>query len=516
MTNPGIPHKIQEITNIFNNLKRSIDRHGSSETRKNSILLEVCPGACSYGGCSRSFKNRELELLSRINELEVVISEMRGEIAEKAIALSSFNEIKVAASETTEACEELRRRHDSDLLLKRDEAEAAKEKLRASQAENDRMSRELAELGRCLSEERQRTERLGAAERKNAELEEAVRRLKDEVMDLKGSVRVYCRIRANIKDAEVVKLRSTTDVLEVESQERRHEFVFDRVFGVSATQADVYGEVALLVQSVLEGYKICILAYGQTGSGKTYTMEGIPSDKGLIIRAVEDVFRLMDEMRDGGWLFETSCTYVEIYNQEIIDLFGPRSKKIGILHERNTTTLTNCTALEVASAEAALRHFLEAVARRRTESTGCNARSSRSHAVYTLKIRMHNPLLCQSREGVVNLVDLAGSERLGSSKSESLRLRETQNINKSLSALGDVFNAIVRGDTHVPFRNSKLTYMLQNFLKDNSRTAMLVNISPEAEHLNETMCSLRFASKVSECKLGAVKKNIINSVVQTQ
>ena len=305
----------------------------------------------------------------------------------------------------------------------------------------------------------------------------------------------------------------TDRYLEICAHEKKHKFEFDKIFGPNATQRNVYDEIAMMVQSVLDGYKICVFAYGQTGSGKTYTMEGGEEEHGLVHRAMIEIDHSIATMRKEGWQCSNTCSYVEIYNEEIIDLFSSETKKISIVHDGGDTNLVNCTIMNVGEISSALKALADASKRRTVGSTECNARSSRSHTVYILNVKMENTLINEKREGSMIFIDLAGSERLNSSKAEGARLKETQNINKSLSALGDVFNSILRKESHIPFRNSKLTYLLQSFLSGNSRTAMFVTISPEMEHFNETICSLRFADKIAQCKLGVAQRKAVKTVM---
>jgi len=165
----------------------------------------------------------------------------------------------------------------------------------------------------------------------------------------------------------------------------------------------------------------------------------------------------------------------------------------------------NCSEKITDDIDTVISHVEKAKESRIVGETACNTKSSRSHAIFMLRITMESDR--ESREGVLSLIDLAGSERLNESKAENQRLKETQNINRSLSALGNVFNAIKRRDKHIPFRDSKLTHVMQDYLSGQSRIIMIVNINPE--NVNESICSLRFASKVSECTLGSVERNML-------
>lgn len=294
-------------------------------------------------------------------------------------------------------------------------------------------------------------------------------------------------------------------------------FSFDRVFGPHSTQSDVFDEISQLVQSALDGYRVCIFAYGQTGSGKTHTMEGSQSDEqllGMIPRAVLQIFSTAQSLKkDKRWEFNFEASYLEIYNETIQDLLtsnpGENDSKLEIRHLPNSTKtiVTDLTIIPVESPESVLTLLKRAGHNRAVAETLCNDRSSRSHSVFILKIVGNNAATGESIEGLLNLIDLAGSERLSQSGSTGDRLKETQAINKSLSSLGDVISALANKDSHVPYRNSKLTYLLQHSLGGNSKTLMFVNVSPALNNFNETLCSLRFATKVNSCQIGTARRN---------
>jgi len=264
----------------------------------------------------------------------------------------------------------------------------------------------------------------------------------------------------------------------------------------------IFEEISQLVQSALDGYNVCIFAYGQTGSGKTYTMSS-PKD-GMIPQAVHQIYSVAESLRKKGWTYSMEGSFLEIYNENINDLLGKPEemdkKKHEIKHDtqRGKTTVTDLTTVNLDSS-ATVAHLLDrASGNRSVATTKANERSSRSHAVFILKLAGCNTATGERSEGVLNLIDLAGSERLVHSQSTGDRLRETQAINKSLSCLGDVIYALgnAKEGGHVPYRNSKLTYLLQYSLGGNSKTLMFVNVSPLKQHLSETLCSLRFATKV--------------------
>ena len=367
--------------------------------------------------------------------------------------------------------------------------------------------------------------------------EESLRRsLHNELQELRGNIRVFCRIRPplpRIEDPNIthIKVNPFDDSNGVQTMEVTkptndnnsssinslpQQFKFDRIFDIDEDNSEVFKEVGQLVQSSLDGYNVCIFAYGQTGSGKTFTMLN-PGD-GIIPMTISHIFTWIENLKERGWKYKIECQFVEIYNENIVDLLrndnvennnnSNSSIKCEIRHdhENETTTITNVTTCRLDSKESVGQILQKATKLRSTASTQSNEHSSRSHSIFILHLYGRNDLTNEDSHGILNLVDLAGSERIHSSQVSGDRLRETQNINRSLSCLGDVIHALNtpdrNGKRHVPFRNSKLTYLLQYSLTGNSKTLMFVNISPSSSHLNETLNSLRFASKVNSTKIG--------------
>eukprot|EP01006_Ploeotia_vitrea_P003257 TRINITY_DN112319_c0_g1_i1.p1 TRINITY_DN112319_c0_g1~~TRINITY_DN112319_c0_g1_i1.p1 ORF type:complete len:591 (-),score=66.92 TRINITY_DN112319_c0_g1_i1:110-1858(-) len=352
------------------------------------------------------------------------------------------------------------------------------------------------------------------------ESEASRKHLHNSLQELKGNIRVYCRVRPVLPHENetepifaVKPDDCTLDIRNPDPNKRtKSTFTFDRVFGTASTQDDVFDEVSQLVQSALDGYKVCIFAYGQTGSGKTYTMEGSPHECGVIPRTIDQIFSAKKDFTSTGWEFTLEASFLEIYNETIRDLLAdPDCNHDYTIHQdpaTGSTYVSNLTQKEVVTPEE-VHQLLEVASRnRKVACTKMNDRSSRSHSVFTLRLTGSHSVRNIKSRGIIQLIDLAGSERVKDSKVEGDQLREAQHINKSLSSLGDVIVALGKKKGHVPFRNSKLTYLLQSCLGGSSKCLMFVNTSPLATHFSETMCSLNFAAKVSQCDNGRAKRNL--------
>jgi kinesin family protein C1 len=359
---------------------------------------------------------------------------------------------------------------------------------------------------------------LKAAEEAKQKLikEETERRvLFNKYQELKGNIRVMCRVRPVLDDSEgtAAKLlypdEKTSAQIDVVGPEEKSSlgqitrktlpFEFDRVFDPSVANEEVFGEISQLVQSALDGYNVCIFCYGQTGSGKTHTM---CSPDGMIPRATHMIYETITKLKEKSWTYTMEGSFVEVYNEELRDLLAPTAegkKRIEIRHDdvKKQTALLNCRSVAFDTADMVESMLKQAQSNRSVAATKANERSSRSHSVFILRLVGENAATGERCEGTLNLVDLAGSERLNHSQAEGAQLKETQNINKSLACLGDVIEALGQGKGHVPYRNSKLTHLLQYSLGGNSKTLMFVMVSPLEAHLRETITSLRFATKVS-------------------
>lgn len=226
----------------------------------------------------------------------------------------------------------------------------------------------------------------------------------------------------------------------------------------------------------------------------------------MIPRTIDTIFQSIEDLKRTGWVYEVKVSFLEIYNENVLDLLKPNvNQHLEICYnEGKGTFVKNLTIEPVETAEKLKDLMNKAQGNRKVAATNFNERSSRSHAVTKIDLIGENKEADLRYNSSVSLVDLAGSESAKTSTNE--RLVETKNINKSLSALGNVMLALFNKEKHIPYRNSKLTYLLQSSLGGNSKTLMVVNISPFDHHFGESINSLRFAAKVKEVKT-VVKRN---------
>ncbi|PSS21172.1 Kinesin-like protein [Actinidia chinensis var. chinensis] len=352
------------------------------------------------------------------------------------------------------------------------------------------------------------------------------RNLYNMVQDLKGNIRVYCRIRPTFstKARNVIDFISEDGSLVVldplkPQKDGRKAFQFNRVFGPTATQEEIFKDTEPLIRSVMDGYNVCIFAYGQTGSGKTHTMcgpsGGSTKDLGINYQALNDLFQQTNRRKD-IIEYDIHVQMVEIYNEQIRDLLAedPTTTKLEISScaSENSLSLPDATIHSVKSTGDVLSLMKLGELNRVVSSTAINNQSSRSHSILT--VHVHGKDVSGSiLRSCLHLVDLAGSERVDKSEVTGDRLKEAQYINKSLSCLGDVITALAQKSSYIPYRNSKLTLLLQNSLGGHAKTLMFAHVSPEADSFGETISTLKFAQRVSTVELGAARKNKESSEV---
>ncbi|KAK8748586.1 hypothetical protein OTU49_015872, partial [Cherax quadricarinatus] len=284
-------------------------------------------------------------------------------------------------------------------------------------------------------------------------------------------------------------------------------FTFDGAYFIDSTTEGIYNDVAFpLVESVLEGYNGTVFAYGQTGCGKSFTMQGVidpPTQRGIIPRAFEHIFEVIQTSENMKYLVLAS--YLEIYNEEIRDLLGTDvKKKLDLKEHPDKGVYVQGLSQHPVHNTAECEELMERGWKNRsTGATLMNADSSRSHSIFTITLEMMEVSGDSDsiRSGKLNLVDLAGSERQAKTGATGDRLKEATKINLSLSALGNVISALVDGKSkHIPYRDSKLTRLLQDSLGGNTKTLMVACLSPADNNYDETLSTLRYANRAKNIK----------------
>ncbi|GIY43071.1 kinesin-like protein KIF17 [Caerostris darwini] len=279
-------------------------------------------------------------------------------------------------------------------------------------------------------------------------------------------------------------------------------FTFDGAYFIDSTTEQIYNEIVYpIVESVTEGYNGTVFAYGQTGCGKSFTMQGIPhpaSQKGIIPRAFEHIFEAISTTENTKFLVHAS--YLEIYNEEIRDLLGKEvKKKLELKEHPDKGVYVAGLSLHPVHNTRECEEVMETGWKNRSVgATLMNADSSRSHSIFTIHLEMLEMENCGEhiKQGKLNLVDLAGSERQAKTGATGDRLKEATKINLSLSALGNVISALVDGKSkHIPYRDSKLTRLLQDSLGGNTKTLMVACLSPADNNYDETLSTLRYANR---------------------
>ncbi|CAG9319665.1 unnamed protein product [Blepharisma stoltei] len=409
--------------------------------------------------------------------------------------------------------------HDqANLQQDKTELEAALAAAGASQA---KMSREIDELRKVAGQAEEYSKQVIALTAtvkemqehnkiKENELKESIRQRKllhNQLEDLKGKIRVFCRVRPLSRrelEMDSVNITSIVDEFTINCEAKTGQikpFMYDSVFGPNSTQDDVFEDTKRLVQSAVDGYNVCIFAYGQTGSGKTFTIQGSPDNPGVTPRAVDELFRILNSM-PSHYSWEVKCYMVELYLDNLVDLFCPKENlgnppPLNIKKDpKGMVVIPEAFQYTIKTPKELMDKFYEGNQNRHTSSTKMNDTSSRSHLIFSVLIDVMNHETQQRTVGKLSLVDLAGSERVSKTEATAERLKEGRAINKSLAALGDVISALSSGEQHIPYRNNKLTMLMSDSLGGTAKTLMFVNVSPASYNREETMMSLYYAARV--------------------
>ncbi|CAI5447756.1 unnamed protein product [Caenorhabditis angaria] len=334
------------------------------------------------------------------------------------------------------------------------------------------------------------------------ERDEELRKVHNEMVDLKGQIRVAVRVRKYEDEKnEDICVVGENDI----KFDNKAEYHFEHIFNARNDQEMVFGQVKELILSVLHGYNVCLIAYGPTGSGKTFTMRGENNENlaGVIPRSIQFLLEHSEQQLAAiGWKFNFSASYLEVYNEEVFDLLDQRKKCD--LKLNGSTSSTNVIGLKKVQIKSifdteTLMNLADSY--RSTASTGCNSQSSRSHAIFQIHVDAIHSKTGQIAKCSLNLVDLAGSERVKESGAQGERFAELTNINQSLSTLKRCIRAQMNNSSHIPFRESKLTLLLRTYLgKGSSKTMFIAHLNPN--DVAETKRTLEFTKELRSTNLG--------------
>ncbi|KAL1536782.1 Kinesin-like protein KIN-14R [Salvia divinorum] len=319
------------------------------------------------------------------------------------------------------------------------------------------------------------------------------RKLHNQLQETKGNIRVFCRCRPLSKSEVVAGCTSVMDFDAAKDGDlgiaangsNKKSFKFDRVYTPKDDQVDVFADAAPMVVSVLDGYNVCIFAYGQTGTGKTFTMEGTEANRGVNYRTLEELFKTANERTETN-TYCISVSVLEVYNEQIRDLLAiETSKKLEIKQaSEGSHHIPGIVEAKVENIQQVWNVLQAGSSARAVGSNNVNEHSSRSHCMLCIMVRSKNIITGECTKSKLWLVDLAGSERLAKTDVQA---------NKS---------------SHIPYRNSKLTHLLQDSLGGDSKTLMFVQISPSDQDLSETLSSLNFATRVRGVELSPARKQV--------
>ncbi|XP_067884608.1 kinesin-like protein KIF22 [Heterodontus francisci] len=294
----------------------------------------------------------------------------------------------------------------------------------------------------------------------------------------------------------------TLEIVNWRNRSESMQYNFDAFYSDDSSQQEIYmGSVKPILSHVLMGQNASVFAYGPTGAGKTHTMLGSPEQPGVVPRALLDIFRMTREQSDQlsgpSWTFAISMSYLEIYQEKVLDLLETRHQDLPIREDKDKNIfIPNLTQQTISSFVEFERYFLPATQKRTTASTKLNCRSSRSHSVLLIKVvKLERVAPFRQLTGKLYLIDLAGSEDNRRTGNQGVRLKESGAINTSLFVLSKVVDALNQGLRRIPYRDSKLTRLLQDSLGGTAHSVMIANIAPEYKHYFNTLTALNFAAK---------------------
>lgn len=533
--------EVQHVLDLERELRQKFENREENERRERIAI--TAQYLAMQQEMNKTLAEKDLEVLTCKSNYEQEISALQATIASSQEEMQRNQEMIAGLRSEVSTLHQMI--ETSSAMVNQQHQAATIEEISRKTGEIEALNVKIAELSNQIAMLTASNLQLTANYEDKLKISESQRRkLHNMLQELRGNIRVFGRVRPFLpNDAPGIDL-SNPDTLPpsavsiqpefnhvaiTNANGLKNDFVVDKVFGPSSAQEQIFSEVSEFVQSALDGYNVCLFSYGQTGSGKTHTMNGSGDGamRGIIPRAIEQIGKYKSELMEKGWTFTMEVSYLEIYNETIRDLLRDypgigsavnNTSSGEIKHEIKKDSSGNLFVTELTKIPIEpentnqMAAIMEIAAKyRSTSNTLMNETSSRSHAVFTLYLRANNAVQRIELSSSLNLVDLAGSERVNRSGVTGAEFKEAVAINKSLSSLCDVFTALANKQSHIPFRNSKLTYLLQPALSGDGKTLMIVNLSPTEESYQESLSSLRFASQVNQCELGKPKKRIVMS-----
>ncbi|ULU12855.1 hypothetical protein L3Y34_015825 [Caenorhabditis briggsae] len=429
---------------------------------------------------------------SQVDVLKAKVAAMEKDIVEKDERLQM-------AKETAEMQKE-------SIEMYKERLEVMSTKVDALNVQVDVLKTESSHL---KAEDEQKEVRIGELTSQLNEKESIMRKLHNDVVDLRGQIRVVVRVRPMLRSevetsVSAIEYPTINSIIVNQGSKSSGAMTFEKVFTPIFTQSQVFCEIEDFILSALHGYNVGLIAFGQTGSGKTHTMRGGDGEnEGIIPRAASFLFSASKQLEATGWQFQFSLSFLEIYNNEAYDLLNNHNVvKLRLVKETVSLDGLSEHPLKKQSDMAVLLRTADS--NRKTASTKCNEYSSRSHAIYMWKIKAEQKSTGISTNSVLKLVDLAGSERAKESGVVGQQFKEMTNINQSLSVLQKCVSMQKSKSSHVPYRDSKLTQVLMDCLgRGNSKTMVMVNITPCEEQATESKRSIEFAAKMRDTHIGS-------------
>ncbi|KAL3721785.1 hypothetical protein ACJRO7_034169 [Eucalyptus globulus] len=400
---------------------------------------------------------------------------------------------------------------DNVQLARQDYLELRQEASELQEYSNAKLDRVTRYLGVLADKTRKLDQVALEGEARIAPLVSEKRKLFNELLTSKGNIKVFCRSRPLFEDEGPSAVEFPDDLTirvntgDETSTNPKKDYEFDRVYGPHVGQADIFNDVQPMVQSALDGFNVSIFAYGQSNSGKTHTMEGSSHDRGLYARCFEEFFDLANSDATATSRYDFSVTVFELHNEQVRDLVRESGRNLSKVCMGSSDFFVELTQEKVDNPLDFLKVLKDTFQSRGNDVLKFNV----SHLIVTIHISYNNLVTGENLYSKLSLVDLAGSEGLNVEDGSGERVTELLHVMKSLSALGDVLSSLSSKKDIVPYENSTLTRVLADSLGGSSKTLLIVNVSPDASNVSETLSSLNFASRARNAMLSLGNRDTI-------